>query len=873
MRKNKRENHLIIGLFVSLVLLFATNITISQAQISITPTPSPTIPLPVLPTPFYYTVVAGDTLETIAFKFGGSVSELLSANTGVNVGNLSTGMLLRIPSSAMLPQTTAATPVPVNQELIVGGAPIAPPTPTPYPDINTFQNTARFTFKDLGQPTFVLHYPSSQDIFFNLPDIWNIQYGLSFVDIHYDLQDYRDGLTLPTLYPYDHRLYGEAPEADVYINGFYAGTFIPERGYDHWTRLYFPAALLDDRQYSINNEYNISIQYFRDNSAFCGYDGTITVRDDSSINLMFATSPTYLSLADFPSPLVFDSFLAETLPIIIPDQFTESDLSAAANIAATIGRKTTANVTLKLITASEVTQQLLATSNVIAIGQPENNTFIKELYNKQLLHTALSIMGVISDPNGTPIAPEDGVLELTRSDINNLYSYLVITGKSEKAIERAVNALVIPPVTMGGLVSIIKLDPYVAVAETTTVDTYRLANLGFRGVVFYGIDTIYNAIASIYIPRNWVIQENGYLAINYDISSNLTIKNSGINVYLNGNLIGSVPLDTTPGEKQAVIPIRADAYRMGYLNSLRFEAILEAPLECNEYDIRAYWLKISNTSFFKIPHQVLKSDQTLPPYIHPFFYLSSSPSVMISLPQNPTNEEMGGMLNVAKIVGTYIKQPYYNYKVSLDPSLDPAMDITTDVIIIGKPSRNPLLTRINDQLPQPFVPGEDNLTLKDKIGSYRIQQNIGIGLIQVMPAPWDPLLGVTIITGTTDQGFTWAVNRLSSPTFTYDFAGDLSFLQDRKVDAFQTTQLIIRPMDVLLSQLTGQQATLVTITPSVTLTAGASGEGLDRYVSTSPKNEGGRSPILTYGMVGLVILALIVFVFAITQAIRGGRRK
>jgi hypothetical protein len=142
-----------------------------------------------------------------------------------------------------------------------------------------------------------------------------------------------------------------------------------------------------------------------------------------------------------------------------------------------------------------------------------------------------------------------------------------------------------------------------------------------------------------------------------------------------------------------------------------------------------------------------------------------------------------------------------------------------------------------------------------------------------MPAPWDPLLGVTIITGTTDQGFTWAVNRLSSPTFTYDFAGDLSFLQDRKVDAFQTTQFIIRPMDVLLSQLTGQQATLVAVTPSVTLTAGASGEGLDRYVSTSPKNEGGRSPILTYGIVGLVILALIVFVFAITQTIRGGRRR
>jgi len=862
--------NLAIGLFVFLSLLFDTHVSISKAQIPITPTASPTVPI--LPTPYYYTVVQGETLDILAFKFGITVDQLLVANPGVNAGNFSVGMLLRIPPEAKLP-AVGPTPLPVSTEQMMGGAPIAPPTPTPLPEINTYKNTARITFKDLGEATFLLQYPSSNDISMNLPDIWSVQYSMSFLDLHYDLYDNRLAQGQLPQANYGQSLF-EAPVAEVFINGYFAGAFTPELGNDHYVRLYLPSSLIEEKQYNLTNEYTITIQYYKDNAAYCNYGGTITIHDDSSINLMFGASPPYLNLANFPSPVVLCSFIPETLPIIIPDQFTESDLSAAANVAATIGRKATGNVTLKVITASEATAQLLSASNAIAIGQPERNAFIKQLYNKQLLPTSFSLQGTISDNTGAPIAPDSGLLQLVRSDFNNIFSFLVITGGSDKAIERAANAIVNPPIGMNGVAYINNIDLISPMVEEATVDTFRLSDLGYRERVFFGL-TRYLAVspratAIIYIPRNWVIKDNAYLAVNYDFSSNLTLKNSGINVYLNGTLIGSVPLELKPGEKQAVIPIKADAFILGSMNIFRFEAILQAPLECTAYDIQAYWMRISNTSFLKVPHLILNPDQSLAPFTQPLLYLPFSHNVIVSLPPIPTQDEMSGMLNITKVIGTFIQNPYYNFKVSLNPGLDPVKDITTDLIVIGKPSRNPLIARVNDKLPQPFVLGEDNLTIKQDIGAYRIQQDTGIGMIQVMPAPRDALLGITVITGTTDNGFEWAIDRASNPVYVYDFVGDLSFIQDNRIDTFQTTRLFVQPIDILLSQMTEQQTTVMPLTPGITATSGVP---LDKYVSPSAKTGGEKSPLLTYLIVGLVVLALAGLVFALIRTARGGGRK
>jgi LysM repeat protein len=67
-------------------------------------------PLPT-PTPFPYTVQQGETISSIALKFGVSVDELLAANPDVNPNVMSIGAVLQIPSR---PQNLSgeATPTP-----------------------------------------------------------------------------------------------------------------------------------------------------------------------------------------------------------------------------------------------------------------------------------------------------------------------------------------------------------------------------------------------------------------------------------------------------------------------------------------------------------------------------------------------------------------------------------------------------------------------------------------------------------------------------------------------------------------------------------------------------------------------------------------
>jgi LysM repeat protein len=74
-------------------------------------------PLP-SPTPFQYTVAAGDTLSQIAEKFNVSLDSLLAVNPGVDPNAMSVGSVLKIPSgqqNASGESTPTPVPLPVDQ--------------------------------------------------------------------------------------------------------------------------------------------------------------------------------------------------------------------------------------------------------------------------------------------------------------------------------------------------------------------------------------------------------------------------------------------------------------------------------------------------------------------------------------------------------------------------------------------------------------------------------------------------------------------------------------------------------------------------------------------------------------------------------------
>jgi LysM repeat protein len=121
-------------------------LTATQASL---PTPEGLVPLTTplpSPTPFTYTIKAGDSMSVIANKFGVKLDDLQAANPEISPNAMSVGQVLKIPSN------------PDN--------PSGEPTPTPAPFV--IQQIACYPTADKGMWCFVLAYNDSPDFMENV---------------------------------------------------------------------------------------------------------------------------------------------------------------------------------------------------------------------------------------------------------------------------------------------------------------------------------------------------------------------------------------------------------------------------------------------------------------------------------------------------------------------------------------------------------------------------------------------------------------------------------------------------------------------------------------------------------------------------------
>lgn len=95
--------------------------------------PAAETPLPT-PTPFTYTVQQGDTISSIALKFGVSIDDILAANPEISPNAMSVGLVINIPSNPRNPSGE----------------------PTPTPAAFTIQQIECYPTADQGMWCFVL---------------------------------------------------------------------------------------------------------------------------------------------------------------------------------------------------------------------------------------------------------------------------------------------------------------------------------------------------------------------------------------------------------------------------------------------------------------------------------------------------------------------------------------------------------------------------------------------------------------------------------------------------------------------------------------------------------------------------------------------
>jgi LysM repeat protein len=112
-------------------------------------------PLP-SPTPFTYTIQQGDTISSIALKFGVSMDDLVAANPEISPNAMSVGQVINIPSNSENPS--------------------GEPTPTPAP--LTIQQIECYQTADQGMWCFILVHNEFSDF------MENVSMQVTLVDVN-----------------------------------------------------------------------------------------------------------------------------------------------------------------------------------------------------------------------------------------------------------------------------------------------------------------------------------------------------------------------------------------------------------------------------------------------------------------------------------------------------------------------------------------------------------------------------------------------------------------------------------------------------------------------------------------------------------------
>lgn len=716
------------------------------------------------------------------------------------------------PQSTPVPQVT---PVSAEQNStgfieVTGASTLTPMIQAiPTPAGQSLSGVTEVTFAQLNQPTFELRSPIQQETFsLDIPFRWNVASEASYLEIHYDMEF--EGINRNTVGLTNGIV-------NVYYNDILVGSFPPNEGFNQIERIPISSEAVAGAK---GNRHTVSILYFSGNCEAGQQPSLFVVQDTSVIHFDYELLPVEINLADFPYPVAQNVFEPDHILIVIPDNYSDADLSAATSVAATMGLRTFGNVTFDIFTAREATTERLANASAIIVGQPQDNALLLDLYQRNRLPTTLTADLLITGPSNQPISPDDGVIQEIFSDYSNDHVYLTVTGASDLAVSRAAQALSVlaPRYGFEGNLVVIA-DFQELVSETGQSDTFSLAELGFEDRIFYGIGS-HNASLNFFVPANWRITEQPTLTLSYFHSAALKSAASGVTINLNDQPVGSAPIGSENlGERQVVIQLPDSEIKSGARNKLSFEVItnLELP-DCVLPELDLIWVRINDSSQLRLPHEEveLNVDPSLNDPLQHFISREDLSDVWFSLPANPTRSELLGVINTAARLGNLTNGPGFAPRVSRGAIADLSELDGYHLIAFGLPTTNPVIAKINDKLPQPFVPGEVNL--RQQVGNvvYRLPDNFSLGLVQILPAPWSPdKKAVLVGTGTSPQGEQRAINILTDEEDYYSLDGNVAFITARGIETFDARELVRAPLAAgALAEEVSQVAAVAEETPA-----------------------------------------------------------
>lgn len=613
------------------------------------------------------------------------------------------------------------------------------------------ENEAIVTFSELGfQETSLVSPFDSTRVLFSIPANWRlVPNGEVSLEYEVTLTGADVGLIGTEQNPYGGSLV-------VTFNDELVSTIALSDLGPHTMQLTLPPTSLDAVRQDGRHQLTISLS--AQFSCLYNIRALVVVKPTSSFKLPFEVSSPVLDLSRLPAPFhLRDALLPDKTLVVVPDDPDPKELQAALNVMSGFGSLVGETFDFGIAPAGELTETLLAESNLIFVGRPQQFDLLSNI----------SFPLAVENKKFTNLPAEsetDGVLEMAISPWNESKTALLVGGNSTEAVLKAAQAI------SSGRILIYENPALAYVADVKllsrtlpVVEDFTLQSLGYKtetvsGIGLNSVQYVFNA------SKEQLNSKDATMNIIYYHSGLLDYGLSSFGVELNNQLIASSAFSKESEQLTTLnIKIPPGILRFGE-NRLTVSSRLFAITSCDTSGFSNPWLTISDQSSIHLPAST--DPNAVSPWLldlkfYPDLFTTSSDlgDVAFVLPKSqPSTWKIAGQL--AYQLGRTANPLISNLDAAFADDVPQPVLTEKALIVIGRASTVPFLSQINNQLPAPFDFENDTASESHMQVVYRIPSGMGVGYLQLMNSPFNIENPILVLSGNSDEGLTMAGNAL-----------------------------------------------------------------------------------------------------------------
>ena len=571
-----------------------------------------------------------------------------------------------------------------------------------------------------------------------------------------------------------------------------------------------------------------------------------------------------VSLLDFPQPLYQGSILPESALVVVPDKPSAAELQAAMTVAAGLGNLTGDALALDITTTGKLTpeQQQQVGTHLILVGKAASLPMLNTL--------PLPLLATGGQFGLDPASPDNGVVQEINAPWGNSQVVMVVSGNTDAGVIKAAQTLttgVFRTNTSPNLAIIEQVVPNpvrASVPVDQTLGEIYLADTGVAVVPGRALRTITSINVStasyrFYMPPGQTVTPDAYFDLIYGNSSLLNYSRSGIVILINGQPIGSVRMSDETASKannHVQITIPSTVILPGN-NRLDIRTNLIPNDACINPLLSALWVSIWPNSTLHMPltpSQVTPIESVdLAAYPAPFIYQPTLGTTAFALPHDDL-VAWHSALQMASFLGSRTNGALFTLGAFYGDEVNEVDRAKYNFIVIGQPSKMPIVSDMNANLPAPFDPGSDVAKETNMQVKFNIPASAPNGYVELLTSPWNKNNLVVAALGNSPEGVLAAGTALVDVTLRDQLAGNFA--------AISGTQVVTA--DTRLSPYAeGSQLSAGNTTPLVNTTVD---------LTPPPANRPNWIMPAIYAALGVVLFVLLVLIVNALMG-RGKTRK